>query len=238
MRQILPKELKIKFVETLSELEGFSYETNNPFLVKIGDKSYFVFLKNLSSAAYKKYPDNTRVQLPTSSHFPKISSTDIPFVILGYDIDYDTMVCWNPQKVKDRLNTKKNVSLYSRESLQASVNENEFKEAFLSNGEKIILFKRPMLVEFFDNLDHFFSECRSDNKKVTLPKPTIVLDDIDKITEITDENLLSIIEPLLSNNKVLEAVEKCDNFYQNQYKGMGFNDWFRLVKHLYQKNKP
>ena len=79
MRQILPKELKIKFVETLCELEGFSYENSNPFLVKIGDKSYFVFLKNLSSAAYEKYPNNTRVQLPNSTHFSKISLTDIPF---------------------------------------------------------------------------------------------------------------------------------------------------------------
>ncbi len=73
MRQILPKELKIKFIETLSELEGFSYEDGNPFLVNIGDKSYFVFLKNLSSAAYEKYPNNTRVQLPNSTHFSKIS---------------------------------------------------------------------------------------------------------------------------------------------------------------------
>ena len=235
MRQILPKELKIKFVETLSELEGFSYETNNPFLVKIGDKSYFVFLKNLSSAAYKKYPDNTRVQLPTSSHFPKISSTDIPFVILGYDIDFDTMVSWNPQKVKDRLNTKKNVSLYSRESLQASVNENEFKEAFLSNGEKIILFKRPMLITFFDNLPYLFADSINDNEKKYLHEEIICI--TDKVTEITDRDLLEQIEPLLKNNKVLEAVEKCNNFYQNQYSGMAFSDWFKLVKQLYQKTK-
>jgi hypothetical protein len=232
MRQILPKELKIKFVETLCELEGFSYENSNPFLVKIGDKSYFVFLKNLSSAAYEKYPNNTRVQLPNSTHFSKISLTDIPFVILGYDIDFDVMVSWNPQKVKERLNTKKNVSLYSRESLQANVNENEFKTAFLSNGEKIILFKRPMLISFFDNLPHLFADNIKEKKYLEEEINLIT----DRLTEITDKDLLDQIEPLLKNNKVLEAAEKCINFYQNQYSGMTLRDWFQIVKQLYQKN--
>jgi hypothetical protein len=231
MRQILPKELKIKFVETLSQLDDFHYENNNPFLVKIGDKSYFIFLKNLSSAAYKKYPDNTRVQLPASSHFAKISATNIPFVILGYDIDYDVMVSWNPQKVKDRLNTKSNVSLYSRESLQANVRENEFKPAFLSNGEKLILFKRPMLVSFFDNLEQLFLETTNS----LFPEPNIRNNHDIKVTEILDKELLSTIKPLLENNKVLEAAVIVSNFYKDFHNEMSLRDWFRLVEKYYGK---
>lgn len=233
MRQILPKELKIKFVETLSELDGFSYEDSNPFLVKIGGKSYFVFLKNLSSAGYKKYPDNTRVQLPASSHFAKIAATDVPFIILGYDIDSDVMICWNPQKVKDRLNTKKNVSLYSRESFQANVPENEFKEAFLSNGEKFILFKRPMLISLFDNLEQLFLGFTNN----LFSDPVIEINCDVKITEILDEELLSNIKPLLENHKVLEAVKIVSNFYQGLclYSEMSFRDWYRLVEKYYSK---
>lgn len=231
MRQILPKELKIKFVETLSHLDNFSYESNNPFLVRIGDKSYFVFLKNLSSAAYKKYPDNTRVQLPASNHFTKISTTDIPFVILGYDIDYDVIVSWNPQKVKDRLNTKSNVSLYSRESLQAKVQENEFKTAFLSNGEKLILFKRPMLINFFDNLEQLFLATTNS----LFPEPDVEINHDVKITEILNEELLSTIKPLLENNKVLDAAVIVSNFYKDFHNEMSFRDWFKLVEKYYNK---
>ena len=46
MRNILAKELKIKFVETLSNVDGFSYEDGNPFLIKIYDNPFFIFLKN------------------------------------------------------------------------------------------------------------------------------------------------------------------------------------------------
>ena len=48
MRKLIAKDLKIKFIETLNELEEFSYEDGNPFLIKIGTKQYFVFLKNFS----------------------------------------------------------------------------------------------------------------------------------------------------------------------------------------------
>ena len=79
MRKILAKELKIKFIETLSDLVNFSYEDGNPFLIKIGTKRFFIFLKNLSPAYFKNSPDVTRVQLPYSDHFSKIFKADILF---------------------------------------------------------------------------------------------------------------------------------------------------------------
>ena len=94
MKKLVAKDLKIKFIETLNELDEFSYEEGNPFLIKIGKTKYFVFLKNLSSA-YFKNPDITRVQLPYSDHFSKIFKADIPFIILGYDVDNDIVVSWN-----------------------------------------------------------------------------------------------------------------------------------------------
>ncbi len=110
---ITDKEKDFQY-ETLNELDEFSYDDGNPFLIKIGTKQYFVFLKNLSPAYFKNSPDVTRIQLPYSDHFSKIFKADIPFIILGYDVDTDTVVSWNPQKIKERLNAKSNVSLYSR----------------------------------------------------------------------------------------------------------------------------
>lgn len=157
MRKLIAKDLKIKFIETLNELEEFSYEEGNPFLIKIGTVKYFVFLKNLSSA-YFKNPDITRVQLPYSDHFSKIFKADIPFVILGYDVDNDIVVSWNPKNVKERLNAKGNVSLYSRFSLQAQVRSDEFQFGYLTNGEKFILFKRENLIAFFNVALNLFKE--------------------------------------------------------------------------------
>jgi len=236
MRKILAKELKIKFIETLSELEGFSYEEGNPFLIKINSKQYFIFLKNLSPAYFKNSPDVTRVQLPYSPHFSKIFKADIPFIILGYDVDNDTVVCWNPKKVKERLNAKSNVSLYSRESLQSKVKTNEFKSGYLSNGEKIIIFKRESLPIFFDNISVLFKEKRGSIEDI---EPEVVNDPVtdyvsEKLLELTDKILLQKIKPLLKKNKVLEAVEVCTKFYKGKYKAMTFKDWFKLVNKYYQ----
>ncbi|HAN79596.1 MAG TPA: hypothetical protein DCQ31_18460 [Bacteroidales bacterium] len=227
MRNIIAKDLKIKFIETLNELDEFSYEEGNPFLIKIGTTKYFVYLKNLSPAYFKNSPDVTRVQLPYSEHFLKIFKADIPFIILGFDVDTDTIVSWNPAKVKERLNAKSNVSLYSRSSLQENVKDDEFKFGYLSNGEKIIVFKRKNLINFFDIVFDLF-------KENAVPK-TIEDKNICTLTEITDKELLQIIKPLLLKNKVLQAVEETAKYYEKKYKNMTFRDWHNLVSGLYRK---
>ena len=227
MRKLFPKELKIKFIETLNELGEFSYEEGNPFLIKIGTDKYFVFLKNLSPAYFKNSPDVTRVQLPYSGHFSKIFKADIPFIILGYDVDTDTVVAWNPTKVKERLNAKSNVSLYSRSSLQENVKDDEFRFGYLSNGERIIVFKRANLTNFFDIVLDLFKD--NAEPKKTEPKQPVSL------TEITDKELLRIIGPLLKKNKVLQAVEETSKYYENKHKNLTFRDCHKLVSNLYRK---
>ena len=227
MRKLFAKDLKIKFIETLNELDEFSYEEGNPFLIKIGTYKYFVFLKNLSPAYFKNSPDVTRVQLPYSEHFSKIFKADIPFIILGYDVDTDTVVAWNPTKVKERLNAKSNVSLYSRSSLQENVKDDEFRFGYLSNGERIIVFKRENLTNFFDVVFDLFEE--NAVPKTTEPKQPVTL------TEITDKELLQIIKPLLKKNKVLQAVEETSKYYENKNKNITFRDWHKLVSELYRK---
>jgi hypothetical protein len=237
MRKIIAKELKIKFIETLNELDEFSYEDGNPFLINIGKKQYFVFLKNLSPAYFINSPDITRVQLPYSDHFLKIFKADIPVIILGYDVDTDTVVSWNPQKMKERLNAKSNVSLYSRCSLQSQVKDNEFKFGYLANGEKIVLFKRENLVNFFDVVNDLFSE-HPVKEDITLIKrvdePEVVIF-ASKLFDITDITLLDQLEPLLKKNQVLQAVEITSKYYIGKYKNMAFKDWYKLVNDIYKK---
>lgn len=236
MRNILAKELKIKFVETLSSVDGFSYEDGNPFLIKIYDNPYFIFLKNLSPAYFKNSPDVTRVQLPFSDHFDKIFKENIPFIILGYDVDNDTMVCWNPLKIKERLNAKSNVSLYSRNSLQSDIKKEEFRTGILSNGEKIILFNRENLELFFEKLPSLFNFNQTINgDNIDAVSEPVEICFPEKIIEITDVQLLNLIKPVLEKNRVLEAVEICMKYYENKFKVMTFKDWFKLINDLYKK---
>lgn len=235
MRNILAKELKIKFVETLNHIESFSYDEGNPFLIKIYEQKYFVFLKNLSPAYFKNSPDVTRVQLPFSDHFDKIFKANIPFIILGYDVDNDTMVSWNPLKTKDRLNAKSNVSLYSRNSLQSNIKEKEFKTGVLSNGEKIILFRRENLDIFFEKLPNLFIDNQIEIKvKIdVVSEPPEVLSPV-KLNEISDIDVLDLINPLLEKNRVLEAVEVCTKYYADKYPNMTFKEWFELIEDIYK----
>jgi hypothetical protein len=237
MRKLIAKELKIKFIETLNELDDFSYEDGNPFLIKIGTKRYFVFLKNISPAYFKNSPDVTRVQLPYSDHFLKIFKADIPFIILGYDVDTDTVVSWNPKKIKERLNAKSNVSLYSRYSLQAQVKDNEFKFGYLTNGEKIISFKRNNLINFFDSVKDLFNDRQVKEKPTsieTVNEPTVEFV-ANRLFDITDKILLQQLKPLLKNNQVLQAVEIASKYYAGKYRNMAFKDWFKLVNDIYKK---
>jgi hypothetical protein len=227
MRKLFAKDLKLKLIETLNELDEFSYEEGNPFLIKIGTEKFFVFLKNLSPAYFTNSPDVTRVQLPYSDHFSKIFNADIPFIILGYDVDTDTIVSWNPTKVKERLNAKSNVSLYSRSSLQENVKDDEFKFGYLSNGERIIVFKRENLTNFFDVVFDLFEENTLPIK--TESKQTATL------TEITDKELLKIIKPLLKKNKFLQAVEETTKYYEKKNKNITFRDCHKLLSELYIK---
>lgn len=234
MRKLLAKELKIKFIETMNEVEHFTYEEGNPFLISIEEKEFVVFLKNLSSAYFKRSKDITRIQLPFSNHFKNLSKkVGATFLALGYDIDNDIFVCWNPENVIGRLNVKNNVSLYSRESLQKSVADNELKNGYLTNGEKIVLFKRDMLAEFFRQVDNVFNL----NLSTIIDEPEQSEEKTDSISIIDDKELLKQIKPLLQKNKVLESVEICMSHYKKVYPKMTFREWFNVVKTLYNSYK-
>jgi hypothetical protein len=117
--------------------------------------------------------------------------------------------------------------LYSRSSLQENVKDGEFRFGYLSNGERIIVFKREKLTNFFDVVFDLFEE--NAEPKTTEPKQTTTL------TEITDKELLQIIKPLLKKNKVLQAVEETSKYYENKHNDMTFRDWHKLVSELYRK---
>ncbi|MBL0234475.1 MAG: hypothetical protein IPQ08_12505, partial [Chitinophagaceae bacterium] len=123
-------------------------------------------------------------------------------------MDNDTFVSWNPQKLKDRLNAKSNVSLYSRNSLQKQIKIGDFRAGYLSNGEKIVVFDRRSLPLFFKRLSKLFKNNEIDVDEVEVENEENLIEGnggaiSDKLFEINDPNLLSELKPLLKKNKVL-----------------------------------
>ena len=144
MKRLPKKQLKELFETIVAESGGKCGEAN-PFIYQRGNFKCYVFIKNISPAYYVNYPDNSRVQLPTSNRFKEVINSDLDFLILGYDNDNDVFAAWDPSLIKNRLNEKRNVSVYSRFIWQRIIPAGEFVERHLGNQEKVILFKKELL---------------------------------------------------------------------------------------------
>ena len=223
MEKLPKKDLKELFELEVKKNNGVCSEAN-PFKLIMDGIEYFIFIKNISPAYYVNSPDITRVQLPTSKRFNEILYSDNIFLILGFDLRNDVFVSWDPIKVKERLNKKRNISLFSRLHLQSDVKPNEIKEGFLSNGDKIALFKREKLNYFLVNLENFY---KVETKKI--PNQNSLDIDLNDF-----EEMKKTVKPLLSNNNVLLALKTLGDKYKNHYKygNFEFKDWSKIINNL------
>ena len=229
--KISATELKNNFIDAFKNEKTFSCAQGNPFLIKIKGKEYFVFLKNISPAYYPKYPDITRIQLPYSSHFKKISKSTIPFIILGFNAEYGTFTGWDPLKIKSRLNNKSNVSLFSRDSFQEKLRLNDFKAHHISNGDKVILFSIGSTPIYLKSLESLFVRNKVKESKIGNNQFTMdFVNSKEKLEVIDDKIVLKKLNLLTKNDKILEAVNFCATHYQDDYPKMELKDWFDLIE--------
>ena len=150
-------QLQILFSEALDGASFTLIDGLNPFHVEVNGKEYYIYIKNLSPA-YFTNPDVWRVQLPIRDDFDEIKETDVPFILLGYDADYDVYTTWNPVWTKQRLNVAESVSFYSRRSLQEEVNRTKgFKRQSLNNDGEVVAFPRELLRLFFASYTGLFT---------------------------------------------------------------------------------
>lgn len=223
--KILPETLLQLMLNVFETATDFVYKDGiQPFLMEIGGREFYIYVKNLSSAYFKTRPDTTRAQLPVREDFEEIKHSAIPFVFLGYDSVNDVIVCWNYHTAKQRLNERKSVSFYSRRYFQEEVVSGEFLRKELKNGDTPVLFKRKDIITFFRSIDSFFEKpSESDNVK------NIIIDG--KIKNIADKTLLLKLKPLLDTDTphTLEAIKVTQQFY-GDLTNMKFRDWANLVK--------
>lgn len=236
------KELIKIFLEGIKNYPEFDIQkVSNPILLRFNGRSYMIFLKCISYAG-NPYPKNTtRAQLPKREEFNSLQESDT-FLFLGYDMENDLYVCWDPIKTRNRINQKSYVSFFCRQSIQDSVKEGEIKESTLTNGDKYVLFKRCDICSFFEMICLHFSLIDTSKKndidakktqEVSLNIEEGVLDSIE-----SDEGVKLIVDQMLSNPTIskLEIIARCMNSYSSYYYRMRFTDWGRILE-MYINNR-
>jgi hypothetical protein len=225
-------KLRTIFFESFKNEKYDIITVGNPFQIKVFDQIFHVFLKNISPAYYNKYPDIARIQLPYSDHFKIISKSKFPFIILGYNSTYGTFTAWNPFEIKERLNQKSNVSLFTRESFQEPIRINTFKEKFISNGDKVVLFVSKSLPLFFNNYNTLFS-INIENRKLKYIKiQKSNFNNVKKgdLKKFDDQKILKDLIPYQKNSDIIGAVIMCSEKYAKVYPDMNMSKWTKLVK--------
>lgn len=237
------KELIEKFIDTIGDYEGFSVLSKDTVLQFIFDGlSYYAYFKCISHEG-NPYPlEHQRAQLPQREEFKEVINSLIPFLFFGYDIDNDVFVCWEPHKIKPRLNKKSYVSFYSRLSAQQSVEEGKIKEEILTNGDKFVLFKRIDLIPFLQMIDTHFPELKNNdlsfvNEQNQIEKKLKGEDIQGRIVDAReDDSVCLLIDSYTEDTSTLTIVGECMNQFGQYYSKMGFSDWGKIVR-SYLKSK-
>lgn len=209
-------------------------ELGNPFLIQLDNVKYYLYIKNITSAYFKNRPDITRIQLGYSAKLNKICKSNIPFVLLGLDLTNGVFACWDPTKIKRRINAKANISLYSKTSVQKSIKGSKILAHELANGDKVVLFKTKTIAQFLGNIADYFPGVNIYNSKIALKSfkdPLVMYSEDDLFTQI-DNSLKKKLRSLIEENKFLEAVAICIEHHGEKYKDFSFSQWCDFVKKL------
>lgn len=247
-KKIYPKgkDLIEKFIKAIGDYEGFE-------VVKKGSYCQFVFDGNCYYAYFKcishegnPYPlEHQRAQLPKREEFDEIRESGIPFLFLGYDMDNDVFVCWEPHKIKPRLNKKSYVSFYSRLSAQQSVVEGKIKEEILTNGDKFVLFKRTDFIPFLQMIDTHFPELTPYEDTISPIKEKsetkmVISNGVyfqGRLVDVQEDDAVRLlIDSFSEDTPSLAIVGECMNQFGEHYNKMQFSDWGKIVR-LYLNRK-
>lgn len=235
-------------LNVLAKEPGYEeYSEGKPYYhIKFDGQEYYLYFKCVTHEG-NPYPlEHRRAQLPERKEFEEIKYDNIPFLFLGYDVDNDVFVCWEPSKVKPRLNNKKYVSFYSRLSIQESVEEGKVREEFLTNGDKFVLFKRADTVSFFQMIDTHFDELKHIEEDGIVVQDELHQGDKQKlqgeqvqgrIMSVEEDSSIQLkVDSMRFDNSNLEIVAECMKDFSSYYPKMSFGDWAKVIKEYISKN--
>lgn len=250
---IFPKSIELinKFIDGVANNTQFTLFQNNggPVLhFAFNDQKYVAYFKCISYAG-NPYPRNTtRAQLPLRPEFDTILDEE-RFLFLGYDVENDLFVCWDPIKVKSRLNKRCYVSFFCRQNVQDSVEEGTVVESHLTNGDMYVLFKRDDTARFFEMIEVHFPELWNNLSPSKLPQSNDgvdVTDDDDvsnadpigRLNEIDDDPIVkAFVDQLIAQGKgTLQIISGCCNAFSTTYNTMLFKEWSIIINKYINQN--
>jgi hypothetical protein len=227
------KQLVSIFLDAIKPYPEFVAQgISNPLRLHFNGIAYVLFFKCVSYAGHPYPLNTTRAQLPYREEFNHILPNEV-FLFLGYDVDNDLYVCWDPNKTRSRLNQKSYVSFFCRKSLQDSVTEGDIQHGRLTNGDLYVLFKRSDVCSFFEMIGlHFPGLTDNSTKQVVTPQVDQSTEQVEGFLDDinSDVSLQLIVDQLLSEGRSkLEIVSTCMNTYGAYYHNMRFIDWANVV---------
>jgi hypothetical protein len=233
-------------------LEIFLSAIDSRFLIKSKQGSllsvdfegivYDIYFKCVSYAG-KSYPeDRTRSQLPQNQEFDKIIESDDRFLFLGYDVENDVFVCWDPVKAKSRLNKRRYVSFFSRKPLQQSVTEDNIILANLTNGDSYALFKRCDIPNFFERIERYFPQLVDASLEPVNDddEDEMFCEDVkDILLSVEDDKIVTdrVISLLGNGKSSLDIIADCMNQFNDSYPLMDFKEWGKIVRAFIEKHE-
>ncbi len=243
------KELIDIFLDTIEQNALFEMRTIDDGVVlhfAFNSQKYAVYFKCVSYAG-NPYPQNTtRAQLPQRPEFDRVEG-DERFLFLGYDVNNDLYVCWDPIKVRARLNKKSYVSFFCRQNVQDSVEEGRVTEARLTNGDVYVLFKRCDTARFLEMIEVHFPQLENpqlENDASSYNEPSTGIDfnapededisDAEPIGILSDINndpmVRAFVDELIAQNKrTMQIISECCNTFSSTYNGMLFKEWAEVI---------
>lgn len=227
--RVYPKinALMVIFIEAIADYEGFKFVKQDPIcLFTFDSNSYYAYFKFISHEGRPHPLEHQRAQLPRHSRFCEVKESSFPFLFLGYDKVNDVFVCWEPHKVKPRLNKRSYVSFYSRLSTQEKVVLGKIEVETLTNGDKFILFKRADAISFLRRLDFYFPELKLGEGRESTEKTSPGC--LERIED--DEAVQRFIDSYPIGTSSLKIVGDCITQFSGHYSELQFGDWSRLIK--------
>lgn len=243
-KQVFLKGAKLydKFLSGFLSYSGLRVIGREDILhIDLDGHEYYIYLKCVSHKG-NPYPLNDqRAQLPKRPIFDTVKQSNIDFLFLGYDMDNDVFVCWNPLKVRQRLNVKEYVSFYSFKDVQSNVQPGKVDVAELSNGDKLVVFKREDMLAFFDMIKvHFpilkerdiISGDDEENAVVITPvSQNKKLEVVGVLSDVSADTAVKLLidSMVVQDNSRLDIIRECMNNFAKFYYKMKLSDWKRLV---------
>jgi hypothetical protein len=191
-----------KIIASLSVKYSISYSGNNPYLLTIGEKTAYFYIRNLTRAYPDHSPNVSRIQLHKSTRLEEIKLSEYPLIPLGYCEQFETVCSWSSSVVKPRLNGKGNVSLYSRFS-EMEYDREDIKRYRLKTGDTVsivgINYTDLLFYDAFVNSEVSFSINKESHEDILFTK----------------------IKDCLNEPSDLNAIQRAVDYYSS--KGLEYN---------------